>query len=236
MLRAITAISSPDPGTTGAGSGMNRLCRRRACRALIGAAAGLVLVIAATAVAGWSVASPPRAGPPLVQSGARVVGSARAGAGVSGSAVGASTTTSSRSGEVGRLPAPPFSATLSGTIAEAGPDRSGQVQITIHALASGGAAAQLLVVLRGEPDGGGLAMRSSEVTFGPASDPGEFEGRVVVLNGEELVAVVRSAQGSSLDLGADLRIDPSSAALEGGLHVTSARAIPSAGADEDGGR
>lgn len=118
------------------------------------------------------------------------------------------------------LPALPFDATLAGSIAQQGPDPSGQVLISIRASVSGPMSGSLLVELRGQASGGGVSLASSSVTFGPTGDPGAYRGSVVQLLGDQLLATVADPAGGQIQLGLSLQIDPSTASVQGTMQVS----------------
>jgi hypothetical protein len=115
------------------------------------------------------------------------------------------------------VPPLPFTARLAGAVAQTGPDSSGLVTITISARVSGGMSGTLLLVLRGQRAGAGVTLSTSSARFGPAGIPNDYQGEVVVLNGDQLVASVTSGAGHSMDLGIALQIDPTSGAVRGTL-------------------
>lgn len=137
------------------------------------------------------------------------------------------------------LPPLPFEASISGTFTQTGPDAAGQVTVTVDARVSGSMTGSLLVVLRGQSAGNGVSMSSSSVAFGPSRAGAKYRGRVVLLNGDQLVAAVKDDAGSRLELGLLLQLDPTRGSVAGTLQagVASASVIPSGGdGDSDGGR
>lgn len=131
------------------------------------------------------------------------------------------------------IPTLPFSAALAGKLAQTGPDRSGQVTITITAAVSGRLTGDLSLVLRGRAAGTGVYLSTSIVTFGPTSAPTAYEGEVAVLNGDQVVASVASAAGQSIDLGMDLQIDPVTGGVRGVLHAEPGSVSSAEGTDGD---
>ncbi|MGH9120670.1 MAG: ferric reductase-like transmembrane domain-containing protein [Acidimicrobiales bacterium] len=151
-------------------------------------------------------------------SGQAAASSASGGPGSAGSSGPSSTAngTSSPTAAGGGVPRPPFSADLSGTLTQTG---TGQVTINITSRVSGAMTGSLSVVLQGRSQGVGVSLESSSVAFGPTNDPEEYQGQVVVLNGDQLVASVTSSAGPALSFGINLEINPSSGAINGTLQV-----------------
>lgn len=190
-----------------------------------GAAATLALV----GIASWAFTGPlkpgwaKRAGTPtnLLASSRSAGGAATGGGGTAAAgdgstgAAGGSPSAAAGSG----LPALPFGAAIAGTLNQTGPDASGEVTITVDTHVSGSMTGSLIVTLRGRSSGDGVALSSSEVTFGPTAEPSDYRGRVAILNGNQLVAEVRDSAGSRMDLGLLLQIDPSTGTLTGTLQA-----------------
>lgn len=113
-----------------------------------------------------------------------------------------------------------FSAPLDGRFAQAGPDANGLVSVAITALTRGSVDGELHLDLWGQPlDGGGVAMTASRVRFGPASTPSQYTGRISQLNGQQVVASLRDANGRPLTLTLDLQIDSGSGTVTGNLQA-----------------
>jgi hypothetical protein len=75
---------------------------------------------------------------------------------------------------------------------------------------SGAATGALEVDITGMPvSGGGVVMETSRVAFGPTALPTQYQGRVVELRGDTVVASVQSAGGTSLRLTIALQPDAS---------------------------
>jgi methionine sulfoxide reductase heme-binding subunit len=128
------------------------------------------------------------------------------------------------------LPSPPYSAPLDGRVAQAGPDSSGLVSVSIGAITRGNVAAQLRLDLWGLPlEGGGVEMRASQARFGPPGEPAAYTGRIVGLDGNRVLLGLRNAAGRSLSLALVLRIDSGSGQVSGLL-----RADPGAQGGETG--
>jgi sulfoxide reductase heme-binding subunit YedZ len=74
---------------------------------------------------------------------------------------------------------------------------SGEVTITVRSRTTGSRPEYLVIVLRGAPEGQGLALSSGSVRLGPASAPARYSGPVVALNGQQLVADLRGPGGTA---------------------------------------
>jgi hypothetical protein len=76
----------------------------------------------------------------------------------------------------------------------------------------------LRLVLQGFPlDDGGVSMTSSGVSFADAGTQ-VFQGRILGLNGNQVVARLADPSGRSLDLTLVVAVSPSSGALSGTVH------------------
>lgn len=120
------------------------------------------------------------------------------------------------------LPAVPFQAPLSGTASQS-QTAGGDVSVTIATTATGaGDHAALEIVITGVPEGGGVAMTSSQVSFGPAGAPRQYSGRLTALNGTRMRAVVSgSAAGlSQRALTLDVALTVNGSAVTGSLSVS----------------
>jgi hypothetical protein len=136
------------------------------------------------------------------------------------------------------VPNLPFTASLSGRLSQTTPDPSGHITITIDTRVSGAMNGSLVIVLRGSADGSGVSLESSAITFGPTALPGEYHGEVLLLEGDQLVASVRSPAGPPIDLGVLLRIDPTTGSVAGRVDAHAPSAVTSSGSgdDQDGNR
>jgi sulfoxide reductase heme-binding subunit YedZ len=123
----------------------------------------------------------------------------------------------------GGMPALPFRAALSGDLTQSGPDSSGQVTITIDTRVAEPVNGSLVIALRGQAVGSGVSLASSSVSFGPAQAPTAYRGEVVLLNGDQIVANLRSKGGALIELGVVLQIDPVTGAVHGSMD---AQAVP----------
>jgi hypothetical protein len=87
---------------------------------------------------------------------------------------------------------------------------------------SGGADGQLRIRIAGAPlGGGGLSMTGSQVVLAAAGLPSVYQGRILTLQGQQFTARV-SGSGSTLNLRANLNIDPQSNAVSGTVSASSA--------------
>lgn len=115
----------------------------------------------------------------------------------------------------GTVPTAPFTFDLTGSQTTSAPDAQGQVQDTLTMQLQDPASTPLTLVLDGSPtQGGGIAMTSGSVTFGP------YRGTVTSLDGGTVVAAVAAPDPETLTL--SLQVDPNSGALSGSATGTSA--------------
>jgi methionine sulfoxide reductase heme-binding subunit len=122
------------------------------------------------------------------------------------------------------LPAMPFTAPLVGRFAQAGPDTHGLESVAISAVTRGTVASRLRIDLWGAPlEGGGVAMRASQVRFGPARSPSAYTGQIVGLDGSRVAVALHDAAGASLSLRLRLHIDRLSGRVTGTLQTLSPR-------------
>jgi methionine sulfoxide reductase heme-binding subunit len=117
----------------------------------------------------------------------------------------------------------PFSARLRGTLKQT--SEGGGAILDIALRLSGGRNGQLRVRLAGAPlGGGGLSLTGSQVDLVAAGLPSVMAGRVVQLQGTQLLARVGDSSGASVDLQASLVIDNQTGAVTGTLSATDAGA------------
>jgi len=115
----------------------------------------------------------------------------------------------------GTVPTTPFTYDLTGSQTISAPGSQGQVQATLSMQLKDPSSTPLTVVLNGTPaQGGGIAMTSGSVTFGP------YRGAVTSLNGGTVVATVVTPGPETLTM--SLQVDPNSGALAGTVTGTSA--------------
>jgi Ferric reductase like transmembrane component len=160
--------------------------------------------------AGWAKrAGTPSTLLPAATASAAPAASASAGSGSSGSGSGSGSQSSGS-----RVS---FTAPVSGTLRQGQAD-GGLVEVHIALTVAGEHLGTLGIRIRGQAaDGGGVAMSSSRVALGPASDPGQYRGQVTSLQGTSIAATVHDASGASLQLLARLQIDSASGSVSGSL-------------------
>ncbi len=127
-----------------------------------------------------------------------------------------STSTSTRASN----PATSFTAQASGTVQQRSAG-DGLATVDISLSLAGQELSRLAVHLRGQAiQGGGIAMSSSEVTLGAASNPDQYSGRVTSLQGTNIGARVSDSAGHALNLACQLTIDPNTGAVSGTVSAT----------------
>ncbi|MGA2929187.1 MAG: ferric reductase-like transmembrane domain-containing protein [Solirubrobacteraceae bacterium] len=115
----------------------------------------------------------------------------------------------------------PFDANLSGTVTQTQQPDGAIVDLALQL--SGGARGKLRVRLGGTPlGGGGLSMTGSQVDLLASGLPDVMAGKIVALQGTDLVARVSDGSGRALDLRANLEIDSNSGSVSGTLSATDA--------------
>ena len=67
---------------------------------------------------------------------------------------------------------------------------------------------------------GGVQMTGSTVTLGTRSNPTQYRGRIVTLNGTRIAAVVSDSGSARLRLDINLQIDTSVGRATGAVHAT----------------
>lgn len=118
------------------------------------------------------------------------------------------------------LPRSSFSASLSGAVKETR-STDGYVTVSITGRLHGGPGGAIRLDLRGAPEGGGVAMTASGVSYVPAGTGVVYTGSVSSLAGDQVVAAVTTPSGASLRLSFALSID-----LAGGTVSGSVEGIP----------
>jgi hypothetical protein len=113
-----------------------------------------------------------------------------------------------------------FTAQTSGTVSQSqGAEGNARVDISLNL--SGQQLSNLAIHLHGQPiEGGGIEMTSSEVTLGSQSHPNQYSGRVTSLNGTNIGAQVSDGQGHTLNLTAQLNIDPNTGQASGTVQAS----------------
>ncbi len=125
----------------------------------------------------------------------------------------ASTTAPTTAPPSGDLPAPPFTANVSGTVKTTSQNSSGEVEVLLTMVLQG-SNTPLVVTLLGTSVNGGVAMSSSSVVLGTA------RGVVTALDGTTIGATVRAPSGH-VDLEMQLSIDQSTGSISGTVSGTS---------------
>ncbi len=124
---------------------------------------------------------------------------------------------------VPKLPAT-FNARLSGRMTQSGPDAGGLIGVRIDAAVQGRVQGKIRLVLRGDPtEGGGVSMTASGVAFAASGVPAVYEGSIVGLNGDLVVARVSAPEVGSVELRLSLRLNASTGAVSGRIHGVSSR-------------
>jgi hypothetical protein len=117
---------------------------------------------------------------------------------------------------VATLPSPPFTAELSGSLSQAPQTDAQLVLLNIRGRTTGGARGVLWVRLEGAPtEDGGVQMTASGASYGPLSAPNAFVGKIVQLNGTQMVLELSDSTGKTIDLTVDLRIDSATRHISG---------------------
>jgi hypothetical protein len=176
-------------------------------------ASGLALsLLAPVALIVWLTSGP------LGRGWARRAGTPVSLLGTSVPAAASSTAAASGSGEaVGSVsPSGPFTASLSGTIAEASGTKPGFVAVKIAASLGGAVAGRLEIEIEGPPVGeGGVSLRHSSVTLGSPPSSIVYHGSIAALSGNRILARVRSATGKGLALQVTLSVAPGAQTVAG---------------------
>jgi methionine sulfoxide reductase heme-binding subunit len=108
-----------------------------------------------------------------------------------------------------------FTAGLTGTVRQ-GREPSGLARVELSLSVSGQQLSKLDIVIVGQPEaGGGVQMTTSRVTLGPASDPSQYQGQIVALQGTDIEARLSRPGGSELQLIVRLQIDQGSNSATG---------------------
>jgi DMSO/TMAO reductase YedYZ heme-binding membrane subunit len=110
----------------------------------------------------------------------------------------------------GSVPTPPFTNTVTGTYRNSAVNQSGQVSVVLSMTPSGTPTMPLTVTLTGTSVNGGVAMSSSQVTWG------QDTGSVTALQGSTIGATVRGPQGS-VHLSMQLNLNQAQGTLSGTL-------------------
>jgi hypothetical protein len=115
----------------------------------------------------------------------------------------------------------PFTASLTGTTTQT--QVAGGAIVNLALQVGGGAHGTLRIRLGGAPDAtGGVSMTGSQVDLVARGLASVAQGRIVSLQGQQLVARVRDATGSVIDLQVSLNIDQTTGAVTGTMSARSA--------------
>jgi len=134
----------------------------------------------------------------------------------------ASAQTGTPSSQPGTLSGP-FDVRLSGSIKRGPGPEPGSVAVKIATSFSGSVAGRLEIEIDGPPvGGGGVSLRSSRVTLGSPPTPVVYSGKIVALNGDRLLASVRSPEGRSLSLQVALAVNAGAGTVSGTLAASPA--------------
>jgi hypothetical protein len=113
------------------------------------------------------------------------------------------------------LPTSAFTSTFRGRIHQSSQDANGRVLVSISGTTTGGNAGVLWIRLQGEPiSGGGVSMTASGASYGPATSPDAYVGKIVALQGTQ-ISLALNGQASKLSLTVDLQVDPASGTVTG---------------------
>ncbi len=110
------------------------------------------------------------------------------------------------------IPTKPFETTVTGAVATTQPDSHGDVEVTLT-MKLADTTVPLVVRIVGPAENGGVALRSSQVTFG------QMNGQVTALYGPSIGAVVTGPAGS-LNLAMNLNLDPRAGTLTGQISAS----------------
>jgi hypothetical protein len=182
-------------------------------------AAATASVLVPMVIIGWLLAGPLRPG-----------WAARAGTPAallaSGNGTSASATSAAPPGPSSPAPSvtslqAPFTASLTGTITETGPNAGGTTTITIDGTLSSGASGTLHIQLQGPADpGGGVEMASSTVTLGTAAQPAQYQGQITRLRDTTVDATVADSGRHTIDLRVAMQIDQTNTRVTGTVRAT----------------
>ena len=134
---------------------------------------------------------------------------------------GRSAVTPKGGASTGALPSPPFTATLRGRMSST-QSSNGLVLVNIRGRTRRPAPGVLWIRLQGQAiTGGGVSMTASGASFGPASLPDQYLGKIISLSGTRLVLALHGSTGG-LALHVDLRINGLSHVVTGTVAARSA--------------
>jgi sulfoxide reductase heme-binding subunit YedZ len=116
------------------------------------------------------------------------------------------------------LPSESFAARLTGRISDSAGRSDGLVTVEIRARVQGRVHGNLRLMLWGLPmEGGGVSMTASNVAFAAAGTSSPYTGQVVSLDGNDLEAQLRNADGGRIHLRLALRLSGSNNAVGGSV-------------------
>ena len=116
------------------------------------------------------------------------------------------------------LPSESFAARLTGRISDSAGRSDGLVTLEIRARVQGRVHGNLRLTLWGLPtEGGGVSMTASNVAFAAAGTTSAYTGQVVSLDGNQLEAQLRNADGGRIHLRLTLRLSNSNNAVGGSV-------------------
>ena len=116
----------------------------------------------------------------------------------------------------------PFTAAVAGTVKN-GQSNDGTAVVDLSMHLRDGPSGVLRIRLGGQAlPNGGLQMDRSAVTMGPPSDPARFQGRIEVLQGTQLQALIGATDGRALRITLDLS-QLQNNAISGRIHGTPVR-------------
>jgi hypothetical protein len=119
----------------------------------------------------------------------------------------------------------PFNARLSGSLRQRAPADSGLTSVEMRMNMSHGATGILDVTITGQPlQDGGVAMTQGTVSLGPPGEPSLYTGRVVGLQGSQIVATAQSSDGSTMRLAINVSIDQASGSVNGQVQAQGSNA------------
>jgi DMSO/TMAO reductase YedYZ heme-binding membrane subunit len=114
------------------------------------------------------------------------------------------------------LPSSAFASSLTGTLRQTR-RTDGLVDIVIRGRLHGGAGGSVRIDLRGQPEGGGVSMTASGVSYVPAGTRTVYVGSVTGLDGPRVFANAVSHGGRKLRLSFNLNIDAQRNAVSGSM-------------------